>query len=140
MRKEQEIPADLKKHLEFSEMRNMATEIRHIISNFNSRLDTTKERSSQQRDRPQETLRNLLREMMGRGGCETGVRRCGGHRIDRVRIGAQGRSVRVGGRRHLKGQGREVSTAVQRAEPSNREAQGVLSSPRKDQSTPDTLW
>lgn len=45
VRKEQEIPADPKKSLEFSEMRNTATEVRHITSNFNSRLDTTKERS-----------------------------------------------------------------------------------------------
>lgn len=50
-----------------------------------------------------------------------------------------GRSVRMGGRRHLKGQGGETSTAVQRAESSDQEAQGVLCSPRKDQSTPDTL-
>lgn len=92
VRKEQEIPADPEKNLEFSEMRNTATEVRHITSNFNSRLGTTKERSTQQRDGPRDTLRNLLREMTGRGwgGCETGVRRCGGHRTDRVRIGTRG--------------------------------------------------
>lgn len=52
MRKEPEISADLKDSLGPSEMRNMATGIGNEISNFNSRLDTIKERS-EWRDRPQ---------------------------------------------------------------------------------------
>lgn len=94
MRKEPEISADLKDSLGPSEMRNMATGIGNEISNFNSRLDTIKERS-EWRDRPQK----LAQRDDGKGGgqCDTGVRKHGGAEQTGFKSSTEGQSMRMDG-------------------------------------------
>ena len=68
VREEPERSADLKESLGLSEMRNTATGTGNEISNFNSRLDTIKERRREWRDRPQKLAQRDDGKGEGRGG------------------------------------------------------------------------